>query len=211
MTTEMTDAPEHPQIYLITPGEIELASFPDTLSRCLDAVEVACLRLSLSTRDEDKIARAADVLREITHARDIALVIDSYLLLVERLGLDGVHLTDGARSVRRARKDLGQDAIVGAFCHNSRHDGMTAGELGADYISFGPVGVTALGDGRQAEPELFEWWSQMIEVPVVAEGALDDALIRRLAPHTDFFGIGDEVWGSDDPAATLAVLAAAMR
>ncbi len=108
------------------------------------------------------------------------------------------------------RKDLGEDAIVGAFCGTSRHDGMTAGELGADYVSFGPVGATPLGDGSRAGLELFEWWSEMIQVPVVAEGALDTDLIRTLAPHTDFFGIGDEIWGCDDPAAMLERLRDAM-
>lgn len=206
----MSDAPDHPQIYLITPTEFELSRFPDTLARCLDATEIACVRLSMGTKDEDRIARAADALRLVTHERDVALVIDSHMLLVERLGLDGVHLTDGARSVKKVRKDLGDDAIVGTFCHNSRHDGMTAGELGVDYVSFGPVGQTPLGDGRQAERDLFEWWSMMIEVPVVAEGALDDSLIRAIAPHTDFFGLGDEVWATDDPVATLQAYAAMM-
>ncbi|MEL6957713.1 MAG: thiamine phosphate synthase [Pseudomonadota bacterium] len=209
--TDDQDAPDHPQIYLITPTEFELSTYPDQLAACLDTVDVACVRLSLATRDEDKIARAADALRQVTHERDIALVMDTHMLLVERLGLDGVHLTDAARSVKKVRKDLGEDAIVGAFCHNSRHDGMTAGELGADYVAFGPVGESPLGDGRQAELELFEWWSMMIEVPVVAEGVLDEALIRKIAPHTDFFGLGDEVWKTGDPKATLEALAGAMR
>jgi len=206
----MSDATETPQIYLITPSEFDLSSYPDLLARCLDTSPVACVRLALSTKDDQRITKAADALREVTHARDVALVIDSHQLLVERLGLDGVHLQDGARSVKKARKALGDDAIVGSFCTNSRHDGMTAGELSADYISFGPVGVTPLGDGRQAEAELFEWWSMMIEVPVVAEGALDTHLIRNLSPHTDFFGIGDEIWGQDDPAAALRDLHSAM-
>lgn len=203
-------APDHPQIYLITPPELELATFPDLLAACLDKTEVGCVRLSLASRDEAQIARAADALREVTHARDVALVIDTHMQLVERLGLDGVHLTDGSRSVRKVRKDLWEEAIVGTFCADSRHDGMTAGELGADYVAFGPVGSTPLGDGRMAELELFQWWSEMIEVPVVAEGALDTALIVALAPHTDFFGIGDEIWGQDDPASALAQLAALM-
>lgn len=207
----MSDVPELPQLYLITPSEIDLMDFPQHLAACLDDAPVACVRLALGTRDEDRIARAADALREVTHARDVALVIDSHLQLVERLGLDGVHLTDGARSVGRVRKDLGEDAIVGAFCGTSRHDGMTAGELGADYVAFGPVGATALGDGAQAELELFEWWSMMIEVPVVAEGALDAKIIAQLTPHTDFFGIGDEIWGTDDPRAALQSLRAAME
>jgi len=201
---------EQPQLYLVTPPEFELSTFPDLLARVLDAQPVACIRLALSTADEARISRAADACREVAHARDVALVIADHALMVERLGLDGVHLGDGARRVRKTRKDLGADAIVGAYCANSRHEGMNAGEAGADYVSFGPVGANALGDGTQAEPALFEWWSQMIEVPVVAEGALDETLIRTLSPMTDFFAIGDEIWGSDDPAAALNRLVAAM-
>ena len=203
----MADA-EHPQLYLITPPTLELSSFPNTLATVLDSVDVACIRLSLATRDEDILSRAADTLREVAHAHDVALVIDTHLVLAQRLGLDGVHLTDGARNVRAARKALGEDAIVGAFCGQSRHDGMSAGEAGADYVSFGPVGTTALGTGAVAEFELFEWWSQMIELPVVAEGALDAALVAQLAPVTDFFGIGEEIWRHDDPAAELRRLVA---
>lgn len=201
---------EQPQIYLITPPDFQLAEFPDRLAGVLDAHAVACLRLSLASHDEDHIARAADICREIAHARDVAIVIDSHIALAERLGLDGVHLSDGARSVRKARKALGPDAIVGAFCAQSRHDGMTAGEAGADYIAFGPVGASALGDGAQAAPDLFQWWSEMIEIPVVAEGALDAELMGQLTPITDFFGIGDEIWSSDNPAAALGALIKAM-
>ena len=199
-----------PQIYLVTPPAFELGSFPALLGRMLDAHEIACIRLALATRDEDTIGRAADACREIAHARDVALVIDSHLQLVERHGLDGVHLTDGARSVRAARKALGADAVVGAFCGASRHDGMNAGEAGADYVSLGPIGESTLGTGARAPFELFEWWSQMIEVPVVAEGALSLDLIREFAPVTDFFAIGEEVWTTDDPVAEMGRLIAAI-
>ena len=101
---------EQPQIYLITPPEIELSRFPEQLGRVLDSTEIACVRLALATRDEDRISRAADVVRETCHARDVAIVISEHIMLAERLGLDGVHLTDGARSVRKTRKDLGDDA-----------------------------------------------------------------------------------------------------
>lgn len=204
------NTPDTPQIYLITPPEIDLATYPDQLAAVLDAHPVACVRLVLSTRDEDRLARAADALRELTIKRDVALVISEHFMMVERLGLDGVHLLDGARTVRHARKELGEDAIVGAYCAGSRHDGMAAGEGGADYVSFGPVQASALGDGGFAEGDLFKWWSEVIEVPVVAEGALDAAMITDLAPYTDFFGIGDEIWQQDDAAAALSVLIKAM-
>lgn len=201
-------AEDRPQITLITPPAIDLDIFPDRLARVLDAVEIACLRLSLATRDEDTLSRAADACREAAHARDVAIVIDSHVLMVERLGLDGVHLADGARSVRKARKDLGADAIVGAFCGTSRHEGMAAGEAGADYVAFGPIGATTLNDGAQVDFDTFEWWSEVIEVPVIAEGALTAELVARYGPVTDFFGIGDEIWADDDAVAALKALIA---
>ncbi len=199
---------DRPQLYLITPPAFELADFAPRLSEVLDGAEIACLRLALATRDEDRLARAADACREIAHARDVPLVIETHLALVERLGLDGVHLTDGARNVRAARKALGADAIVGAFARASRHEGVNAGEAGADYVAFGPVGQTALGTGETAPRELFEWWSEMIEVPIVADGALDAALVESLAPVTDFLALGEEIWREDDALAALRAITA---
>ena len=108
------------------------------------------------------------------------------------------------------RKALGDDAIVGAFCGASRHDGMNAGEMGADYVAFGPAGSTALGTGERAGRDLFAWWTEMIELPVVAEGALDPATVAELESVTDFFAFGEEIWRAADPAAALKALIAEM-
>lgn len=196
---------EAPQLYLMTPAGAQASALGPLLSEVMDRFPVACLRIRGGV-EEDELGRLADLTREIAHARDVAVVIDDHLRLAQRHGLDGVHLTDGARGVRAARKELGADAIIGAFCGSSRHDGMTAGEAGADYISFGPVGETALGRGDPAPFELFEWWSEMIEIPVVAEGALSRELIQKISAACDFIAIGPEIWGEDDPVAALAAI-----
>lgn len=200
-----------PQIYLITPTSFDLETFGPQLAAVLDAHDVACVRLVMATTDEGQIAKAGDALREITHARDVALVISDHITMVEKLGLDGVHLSDGAHQVRYARKELGADAIVGVHSGTSRHDGMSAGEAGADYVCFGPVRENTLGDGSFAELDLFQWWSDVIEVPVVAEGLINLDMIKTLAPMTDFFAIGDEIWTQDDPTAALADMIAAIK
>lgn len=201
---------EIPGIYLISPREIDVFRFPETLARVLDGQPVACLRLSLATQEESAICRAADACRTVAHERDVPVVIETHFLLAENLGLDGVHLTDGVRMVRKARNALKSDAIVGSFCGSSRHDGINAGEAGADYISFGPIATSQLGDGSCAEFDLFEWWSQMIELPVVAEGGMSTRHIQNLAPVVDFLAIGREIWRSDNPAAELTRLAGAI-
>lgn len=201
----MEDAP---QLYLITPPEID-AGFSDTLARVLDACPIACLRLALATQDAERVMRAADQCRAITDPRDVALVVADHAALVPRLGLDGVHLTD-PRPLRKLRADWGEDPIIGAWCGASRHDGMLAGENGADYIAFGPVGET-LGAGEPAEAELFSWWSEMIELPVVAEGGLRVERIEALREATDFFALGEEIWSADDPATRLTEMTAPLR
>ncbi len=199
----MTDMP---QIYLVTPPQID-AAFADRLAAVLDAREIACLRIDLATRDEDRITRAADLCREVAHRFDVPVIVTDHPAMVERLGLDGVHLTD-PRALRKLRTDWGPDPIIGAFCGTSRHDGMAAGEAGADYVAFGPAGPVS---GARAQVELFDWWSQMIELPVVAEGALDVATVEALKASTDFIALGEEVWSSGDPTRALADLTAPFR
>lgn len=194
--------PDTPQLYLVSPPEVD-PGFPDRLAALLDARAIACVRLALATREEDRIARAADALRETCHARDVPVVLADHPALATRLGLDGVHLSD-PRGIAKLRREWGPDPIVGAWGGTSRHDGMTAGEAGADYVAFGPVG----GAGERVDEDVLAWWSEMIELPVVAEGGMDVAAVERLAPTVDFVAFGEEVWRADDPAAALAALAA---
>jgi thiamine-phosphate pyrophosphorylase len=198
-------ADDQPQIYLISPATIERDTFAGALASVLDAHAVACFRLALSGADEDEISRDADAMREVCHARDVPIVIERHFRLAGRLGLDGVHLPDAAKSIRDARKELGADAIVGCYCGASRHAGLSAGEAGADYVAFGPVATGSLGDGKIAEQDLFAWWSEMIEVPVVAEGGMTPEMVAALAPVSDFLGIS-EIWKDDAPATALKAL-----
>lgn len=203
------DTTDIPQIYLITPPHFDPHSFPETLGRVLDAHPVACVRVSSGGWDEAGLRQAVDVVRDSAHARDVVTLVEDHFRLVAHHGLDGVHLSDG-RNVRATSKEMDGDAIIGTYCGASRHDGMAAGEAGAAYIAFGPTTPSALGNGAVADSDLFTWWSEMIELPVVAEGNLTAETVATLAPHTDFLAFGTEIWSADDPVGELARLTAAL-
>lgn len=187
------------QIYLQTPMVTQAAQFLELLPPVLDAVPIACLRLVTPTTGEDDIRLMADLARDIAHERDIAVLIDTHYRLVSPLGLDGVHLLDGHKNLREVRKFLGAQATIGCYCGTSRHGGMTAAEMTGDYVAFGPVAAALLlGDGSVATPDLFRWWSEMIEVPVVAEGQISLHAARSLAAVADFICLGEEVWSHPD-------------
>lgn len=201
----MADA--QPQIYLVTPPQFELSGFAADLSALLDGFDIACVRLRAGTDDAAELGRRADTLRELCHARDVPLVLDTHAALAATHGLDGVHLLDGARHIRDARKALPEDSIVGCFCENSRHMGMTAGEAGADYVSFGPVVADGLATNDPVDPEVFAWWSQMIELPVVAEGGITPAVAAELSEVVDFLALGAELWSHElGPEAALKAI-----
>lgn len=195
---------ETPQIYLITPSDAELSFYSETLAPLMDAFPMACVRLGLVSDDESAISRHADQLRETAHARDVSAVITTHYRMVEPLGMDGVHRVDAAKTLREIRDELGADAIIGSHCGTSRHAGMNAGEIGADYVCFGPVAESTLTDGAVADFETFEWWSQMVELPVVAEGNVTLDAAKTLAPVVDFVALGSELWTTEDPAKQLA-------
>ncbi|MEM7241391.1 MAG: thiamine phosphate synthase [Pseudomonadota bacterium] len=194
----MQDAPK---IYLITPEHCELSFYASDLAEILDEKEIACLRLGLKSSSEEDIKRHVDCLRDAAHARDVPVLIDTHYLLVEQLGLDGVHLAKPASDLRKVREVIGKDAILGNHCGTSRHEGLTAGEIGVDYVCFGPVEADNLTP-EFAEKDLFEWWSEMVEVPIVAEGNISDAHIIALRDVVDFFCFGQEIWATQDKPKT---------
>jgi thiamine-phosphate pyrophosphorylase len=199
------------RLYLVVPAGPSLSEVAEVAGRLLDAHDIACVRIAAGNASEEELSRAADTFRPVAHARDVPVLMSDHYRLVTPLGLDGVHLNDGARHVRAARKALAKEAIVGAFAHTSRHEGMTAGEIGADYVSFGPLTQSSLGDGRLAPFELFQWWSEMIELPVVAEGGLTPQVFADLSAVTDFICLGEELWSHPEgPEAAMAEFATAL-
>ena len=139
---------DRPQVTLITPPAIDLETFPDRLAAVLDSTDIACARLALAGKDEDMIQRAADACRLVSHARDVAIVIENHLLMVERLGLDGVHLTDGARQVRYVRKELGaagKGGNVGAAALIGKRIAEKAKAAGVEKVAFDRSGFAYHG------------------------------------------------------------------
>jgi thiamine-phosphate pyrophosphorylase len=208
----MSGADTPARLYLATPVDFDPEPFAVLAGRAMAAHGVACLRLDLGTAPEAQWRAAANHLLPVAHAHDVALVIADHHRLVAPLGLDGVHLTASRTPIREVRKALGPDRIVGAFAGTSRHIAITLAEAGADYVALGPVSETgALGDGSRVEDDLFQWWSEMIETPVVAEGGVTPADAARLAPFADFVVPDPGVWTAPEGIeAALAPYAAAL-
>ena len=184
------------RLYLITPPAIDPAAFARDLGAALDAGDVACLQLRLKHADDDEIRRAADMLRPLAQARDVAFLMNDRPDLALETGCDGVHVGQEDASYGEARRMVGANATVGVTCHDSRDLAIDAADAGADYVAFGAFFPTATKDPKAAAtPDIIEWWSEVMTVPCVAIGGIT---VGNCAPlvqaGADFLAVVAGVW-----------------
>lgn len=202
---------ERAGLVLIVPTDFAIqdreADLEAVIQACKD-LHLAAIRLATAGLKRDVLTKRGDLLREIAHRHEIAVLADDLPSLVLELGLDGVHLTrPELKTLRETRKQLGKDAIIGVHAGNSKHDGMSLGEIGVDYVAFGPLKDRGL-DEPIADQEIFEWWAEMIELPLVAEGAIDAQNLEPIKGYVDFIALSDEVFSAPNPVAALNALIA---
>ena len=190
------------RLYLITPTTAG-PTFADTLARALDAGDVAAVQLRLKESDDDAWCRAVDALRPVAQARGVAFLLNDRADLVRATGCDGAHVGQTDTPAREARLVLGPGLTLGVTCHDSRDLAMQAGEDGADYVAFGAFYPTTTKDApTRAEPALLEWWSELMEVPVVAIGGITAENCAPLVrAGADFLAVVGAVWAHPEGAA----------
>ena len=196
------------RIYLITPPRLEPKAFAETLKRALSGGDVASFQLRLKDVPDDDILRAGEMLVPIAQRANVAFIVNDRPDLAVRLGADGVHVGQEDASYADAREYLGPDRIVGVTCHNSRHLAIEAAEQGADYVAFGAFFQTATKEPKtRAEPEIIEWWSELMVVPCVAIGGIT---VENAAPlisaGADFLAVASGVW--DHPSGPASAVKA---
>jgi thiamine-phosphate pyrophosphorylase len=203
----MAEAAPPCRLYLTLPARPS-ATVETSLAGALGAADV-CVLLC---QDGTEIDRAWDLkLRELTQARDVAFLIENDAGRAERIGAAGVHIPADAALYRQTREHLGQRAIIGVGCNDSRHEAMVLAELGGDYVAFGPT--SALGErGREERAGLIAWWAEIFVVPCVAWNVdtLEEA-VRLAGLGADFAALSPAIWQAEDAANRIVQIGTALR
>src|ERR1700712_1015523 len=192
-----------PRLYLATPivdgPPPVVASLPALLEGC----DIAAVLLRLKSIDHRTMISRIKAFAPAVQNGGAALLIEGNAELVARSGADGAHLT-GVEAMQEALPTLNPDRIAGVGGLITRHDSMSAGEAGADYVLFGEP------DGRGARPsadaiaERLEWWAELFEPPCVGFAATFDEASEFADAGADFVLVGDLIWA--DPRGAAAAL-----
>lgn len=156
----------------------------ERLAAALAAGNFASVVIASPAGTDTPVAEIQKLLGQVQASGAAALVRDD-ARLARTLKADGVHLSvdgQGAKGYDEAREIVGRGLIVGVDAGRSRHDAMTSGEAGADYVAFGIP--DRVGDREKAHLrrcELVAWWAEVFEVPVVAFDVTNPAEAAALA------------------------------
>jgi thiamine-phosphate pyrophosphorylase len=186
-----------PTYNIVTPLNIvqiitnHLDLFLKECSELIENIAVASIRVRTENLNSSQLTVLFESLQKI-NKRQIPLLIENNLELVNKVNADGIHLTTGQKFVKEARETLGKDKIIGSFCGSSKHSGLVAAEHGANYVAFQIEKNTKEADRDILE--LFKWWSEFIEIPVMAEFSYGDQIPKELLGHCDFFTLGIDNW-----------------
>ena len=181
------------QIFLIASPDVDANSCTRMLDEALAASPVAAMLLPRGARGEGSYKALVKAVAPRAQAAGVAVLIEGDPGLVRTLGVDGLHVEGDVGDVKAATAALKPDYIVGAGQIASRHDAMSKGELGPDYIFFGPLS----GPRDPEQREMARWWAEIMEVPSVLSDPSATAE-SATAEGSDFIAVGESVWAAPE-------------
>ena len=195
------------QIFLIASPDADATACMRMLDEALAAAPVAALLLPRGARGEGTYKTLVKAVTPRAQAAGVAVLIEGEPGLVRTLGVDGLHVEGGVGAVKAATAALKPDFIVGAGSIASRHDAMSKGELGPDYIFFGPLS----GPRDPEQREMARWWAEIMEVPSVLSDPAATAETAT-AEGSEFIALGDSLWAAPEGVtARLEAIARALE
>jgi thiamine-phosphate pyrophosphorylase len=192
-----------PRLYLATPIVEDPARLVAELPDLLASADVAAVLLRLKETDQRTMISRIKALAPPVQKAGAALLVDGHPDLVARGGADGAHLT-GLAALEEAAPSLKPDRIAGVGGLATRHDSMSAGEMGADYVLFGEPDKNGQRPSSQAIAERLDWWAELFEPPCVGFAISLEEAHDFAASGADFVLVGDFIWA--DPRGHKAAL-----
>jgi len=188
------------RLYLISPPKIDLRAFYPQLEEAFDAGDIGCFQLRLKNVTDDYITGIAETLLPLAKDRDIPFLINDNPTIASDVGADGVHIGQEDASYEEARSIVGDKAIIGITCHDSRHMAIVAAEKGADYVAFGAFYPTTTKQATsKANPDILRWWCDTTIVQCAAIGGITiDNCAPLVSAGADFLAVSAGVWAYKD-------------
>jgi thiamine-phosphate pyrophosphorylase len=171
-------------------------------SRVLAALRGGARVIQYRDKGPDRARRTveATALQALCAGFDVPLIVNDDIELAATVGAAGVHLGRDDPEIGRARRRLGERAVIGVSCYNDYPLAEAAVVAGADYVAFGSFFPSSTKPGAvRAGVDLLERAHASLAVPVVAIGGITPENGRQLVrAGADMLAVVQGVFGQPD-------------
>jgi thiamine-phosphate pyrophosphorylase len=196
-----------PRLYLITPVVTDPNAVTSDIIAAVGVADIAAVLLRLAPADERTLVNRAKAIASAVQSKNVALILNGHPEIAIRAGADGAHLT-GMTAFEAAVSRLRPDRIAGVGGLRTRHDSMSAGDSGADYVMFGEPDEHGRRPSMEAIVERVAWWAELFEIPCVAYAGRIEEVGELCGAGADFIAVGGALFA--EPQACVAAIADAM-
>jgi len=197
-----------PRIYLLTPtltDAVEVSVLADALRVAGRIADIAAVLLKPGAGDGERQSERLRPLVAACHEIGAACLIEGNTALAFAIEADGAHL-DSLAALKSALPVLRPHGIAGVGGLRTKHDAMSAGESGADYVMFGEPDAIGRRQPFESTLERADWWVQLFEPPCVAYAQTLEEVDALVLAGSDFIAVSDLLL--DDPENGARTLAA---
>jgi len=193
------------RIQLITNDDNNRSHAEQAEIACLSGIDWIQVRIK-NESDEEVIKQIVGEVRAIGKKYGATIILNDFVEVAKELELDGVHLGQDDMDPSKARKILGNDAIIGGTA-NDFNQILRMMKSGVDYVGVGPYKYTTskkklspiLGlEGYQNIQKRF--LIEGIEIPLIAIGGIKVEDLDQLF-HAGVYGvaISSAILSNPDP------------
>ncbi len=158
-------------LYALTPDTPSLDQIEAGVAACLaGGARIVQYRNKQADAPHRQIALGIGAL---CRQHNATFIINDDVALAIATNADGVHLGKDDGDIASARRQLGNNKIIGLSCYGDLQRALEAEQQGADYIAFGSMFPSSTKPGApRATLELLNEAQHRLHIPIVAIGGI---------------------------------------
>ena len=163
-------------VYLISPQKIRGATFYNELNQILKTNKVKYFQLRLKKISTQNLIKISKKIKKIVKKNNVKFLINDKPFLARTVDADGCHIGQKDMSLKKCRKILGKNKIIGVTCHSSKKLALKAKKYGANYVAFGSFFKSSTKKSAlKANLTILRWAKKKINMPTVAVGGINSS------------------------------------
>ena len=186
------------RLYAVTPQDLPEEELYSRVAQALKG-GITCLQLREKHRSDTEMIRIAKHLKALCAPYRVPLIINDRIAVALASEADGVHVGQSDMQCEEARRQLGEDAIIGVSAATIQ-EAEAAQRAGADYLGVGAVFPTgSKEDATLVDHEILHYIRKNIALPIVAIGGIQKENLSELAPlHLDGIAVISAIFQTED-------------